>query len=79
MFHARICTPNDAFHFIAEVNSYNLQTLRYHLRQTMREDAHVKLSLQIDPSDERNFARYTARWLPGLIAAGTEVEMDVGT
>jgi hypothetical protein len=76
MFHARICTAHDAFHIIAEVNPYNLQTLRHHLRQSMREGDHVKLSLQIDPSDRRNFDRFTARWLPGLIASGTEVEMD---
>lgn len=77
MFHARICTPNDAFHFIAEVSPYNLQTLRYHVRQTLREGGQVKLSLQIDPPDERNFVRYTARWLPHLIASGTEVDMNL--
>jgi hypothetical protein len=76
MFHARICTTHDAFHFIAEVNPYNLQTLRHHVRQSIREDGPLKISLQVDAPDQRAFVRYTARWLPGLIAAGTQVEMD---
>jgi hypothetical protein len=78
MLHARIHTAHDAFHFIAEVTSYNLQTLRQHLRQSVREGAHVTVSLQIDARDELDFARYTAAWLPDLIEAGINVEMDIG-
>lgn len=77
MFHAHIRTPHDAFHFIAEVNPYNLQTLRQHVRQSLREDGALKISVLIDPPDQRAFARYTARWLPQLIEAGTQVEVDV--
>lgn len=76
MFHARICTTHDAFHLIAEVNPYNLQTLRHHVSQSIREDGPLKISLQVDAPDQRAFVRYTARWLPGLIASGTQVEMD---
>lgn len=77
MLHARIRTSHDAFHFIAEVNSYNLQTLRQHLRQSIRESAEVKLSLLLEACDEPDFARYTAGWLPDLIQAGIKVEMDI--
>ena len=77
MLHAHIRTPHDAFHFIAQVNSYNLQTLRQHLRQTIREGAHVELSLLVDACDEIDFARYSAPWLPALIEAGITVEMDI--
>ena len=73
MFHARICTPHDAFHFIAEVTPYNLQTFRQHIRQSMREDGPLTISLQIDPDDRRRFARQTSGWLPRLIASGTKV------
>jgi hypothetical protein len=52
MFHARICTTHDAFHLIAEVNPYNLQTLRHHVRQSIREDGPLKISLQVDASDQ---------------------------
>lgn len=77
MLHAQIRTPHDAFHFIGEVNSYNVQTLHQHLRQTIREGAQVKLSLLIDARDEVEFARYSARWLPELIESGITVEMDI--
>jgi hypothetical protein len=77
MLHARIRTPHDAFHFIAEVNPYNLQTLRQHVRQSLREDGPLRISVAIDPADEAVFARYTARWLPQLIEAGTVVEVDL--
>ena len=79
MLHARIRTTHDAFHFIAEVNSYNLQTLRQHVRQSIREGAEVKLSLLIDACDEIDFARYAAPWLPDLIQAGMTVEMDINS
>jgi len=74
MFHARICTAHDAFHFIAEVTPYNLQTFRQHIRQSIRENGPLTISLQIDPDDRRNFARHTAHWLPHLIETGTKVE-----
>jgi hypothetical protein len=77
MLHAHIRTPHDAFHFIAEVNPYNLQTLRQHLRQSLREEGPLHVSLQIDPTDQSAFARYTARWLPQIIAAGNAVEVNV--
>jgi hypothetical protein len=79
MLHARIRTADDAFHFIAEVNSYNLQTLRQHLRQSLREGAQVQLSLHVDAPDELEFARYTAGWLPELIEAGIVVDMDLSS
>jgi len=77
MLHAHIRTPHDAFHFIAEVNPYNLQTLHQHVRQSLREEGQLQISVQIDSTDQSAFARYTARWLPQLIAAGTAVEVDV--
>ena len=73
MFHARICTSLDAFHLIAEVTPYNLQTLRQHVHQSIRENGPLTISLQIDPSDRRSFARHTAHWLPRLIATGSTV------
>ena len=77
MLHARIRTPHDAFHFIAEVTPYNLQTLRQHVRQSLREDGQLTISMRIDPADEIAFALATSHWLPALIAAGARVELDV--
>ena len=77
MFHARIRTPNDVFHLIAEVNSYNLQTLRQHLRQSLREDGSLQISVLLDPGDQRAFARYTSRWLPKMIETGAQVAVEV--
>jgi len=78
MLHARIRTGRDAFHFIAEVNAYNLQTLRQHVRQSLRESDDLALSMRIDRADQPAFERHTARWLPALIKAGTCVELNVG-
>jgi hypothetical protein len=77
MLHAHIRTAHDAFHFIAEVNPYNLQTLRQHVNQSLREDGQLTISMQIDSADEAVFARHAARWLPALIEAGTAVELGV--
>jgi hypothetical protein len=77
MFHARIRSPYDAFHFIGEVTPYNMQTLRQHVRQSLREHGRLTISLELDSRDEPAFAHYTARWLPQLFDAGTEVEVEV--
>jgi hypothetical protein len=79
MIHAQIRTAHDAMHFFAEVNPYNLQTLRQHVKQRLHDDGPLTISLQIDPSDERAFTRYTSSWLPALIEAGTAVELDIAT
>jgi len=77
MLHARIRTGRDAFHFIGEVNAYNLQTLRQHVQQSLRECTDLTLSMRIDLPDQRAFERYTAAWLPALIEGGTAVELRV--
>jgi hypothetical protein len=79
MLHARIGTQSDAFHFIAEVNPYNVQTLRQHVRQSLRDDAQLKVSVAIDLADQPAFGRLTARWLPQLIEAGAVVEVQVSS
>lgn len=75
MFHVRISTEQGALNFIAEVNSYNLQTLRQHVKESLRDDRTLSLSVELEPSDQRAFTRYTAGWLPRLIKAGTRVDV----
>lgn len=76
MLHVRIRSPHDAFHFIGEVNPYNLQTLRHHIRQSLRENGRLTVAVQIDPSDEPVFSRYAARWLHDLGDRGTAMHVD---
>lgn len=77
MMHARISTEHDAFHFFGEVNPYNLETLRQHVRQTMHDDGGIRLLVEIEPADQRAFNQRTARWLPRLVATGTDVQIAV--
>ncbi len=77
MLHAVIRSGRDALHFIAEVNGYNLQTLRQHVRQTSREDGPVHLRVEIDADDQAAFVHYANRWLRGLSQRGTAVEVEV--
>lgn len=76
MLHVRIRSPHDAFHFIGEVNPYNLQTLRHHIRQSLRENGRLTVAVQIDPADEPLFSRYAASWLHELGDRGTAVHVD---
>ncbi len=76
MLHVRIRTPHDAFHFFGEVSPYNLQTVRQHVRQSLRESGRLTVSLQIDPSDEPLFARFVPAWLRQLGDNGTAVEIN---
>lgn len=77
MLRAVIRSDQDALHFFAEVNGYNLQTLRQHVRQTARERGRVHLCVEIDPHDQATFAQYARRWLPALSKAGSAVEVTV--
>ena len=76
MLHVRIRSPHDAFHFIGEVNPYNLQTLQHHIRQSLRENGRLTVAVQIDPADEPLFSRYAADWLHELGDRGTAVHVD---
>lgn len=78
MLHAVIRSGrDDAFHFFGEVSGYNLQTLRDHVRQTVREDGLVHLRVEIDPADRPTFDRCTEKWLSHLTDAGAVVEVEV--
>jgi len=77
MLHAVIRSSRDAMHFFAEVNGYNLQTLRQHVRQTNREDGPVHLRVEIDPHDQAAFVHYSTRWLRALSQRGAAVEVEV--
>jgi len=75
MLHAVIQTDRDAFHFFGEVNGYNMQTLRQHVCQTMKEAGSVRLLLRIDPTDREVFKTLGPKWLSNV--AGTIVEVSV--
>ena len=77
MLQAVIRSSRDAMHFFAEVNGYNLQILRQHVRQTSREDGPVHLRVEIDPHDQAAFVHYTTRLLRALSQRGTAVEVEV--
>ena len=75
MLHAVIRTGQDAFHFFGEVNGYNLQTLRQHVRHGAREGGPLHLRFEIEPADEVSFARHGKRWLEALAKRGTVIEV----
>lgn len=75
MLYAVIRSGRDAFHFFGEVSGYNLQTLRQHVRQTLKEDADVHLRVELGADDHEPFTRHTRRWLPNLADAGVSIEV----
>lgn len=79
MLHAVIRTDSDAFHFFGEVNGYNLQTLRQHVHQTVRESGPIRLQLKIDPKDQLSFHTAMRNWLSQLQDSGTVIEVSVRT
>jgi len=77
MLHAVIRSEDTAFHFSAEVDSYNLQMLLQHIRHATSRGRRVQLQIEIDREDELAFAKHTRRWLRGMRAAGGELKVAV--
>ncbi|HVN83349.1 MAG TPA: hypothetical protein VMW17_00750 [Candidatus Binatia bacterium] len=77
MLHAEIRTDRDAFHFFGEVNGYNLETLRQHVRETALESGTVHLRLEIDRADASAFNGSAAGWLSRLADRGAFIEINV--
>jgi hypothetical protein len=74
MLRAVIRSGREVFHFSGELSGYNLQTLRQHIRKPS-EAGTVHLRIQIEPSDEEAFGRYSSRWLPELAKSGAVIEL----
>lgn len=73
MLHAIIRSQGYGFHFIGEVNDYNLATLQQHVRDTRRGGAPVSLRLHLDCADEHAVHDGFRRWLRQLERAGVSV------
>jgi hypothetical protein len=76
MLHAVIRTRNEAFHFFAEPDLYNLETLQQHVRGARRDSRQVKLEISFDPPSGPDIARRVNRWLHRLSRVGVSVELD---
>ena len=77
MLHAVIRSGREALHFFGEVNPYNLQTLRDHVRQSAREDRTIQIRVEVDPKDRLTFDHLAATWLPRVQDSGAVVEVAV--
>jgi hypothetical protein len=77
MLHAVIRSGREALHFFGEVNPYNLQTLRDHVRQSVREHQPVQVRVEIDPRDRLAFDQLASKWLLSVQGSGAAVEIAV--
>lgn len=75
MLHAVVRSEQSALHFYGEVSGYNVQTLRQHVRQALRDGSPVHLRLEILPADREAFGYYAGRWLRALRRSGAMVEV----
>jgi hypothetical protein len=76
MLHAVIRTRHEAFHFFAEPDAYNLETLQQHVRGARRESGGVRLEISFDPPSGPEVVRRITRWLHRLSRIGVAVELD---
>lgn len=76
MFHASVETERDTFHFIAELDPYNLETLQQYVRSLRRESGLVRLRFEIGEGDKRAFILFARSWLKRLQRdAGVDVHL----
>jgi len=67
MLHAVIRNREDALHFLAEVNAYNLKTLEQHAREMAKLCATV-VDIELDPADRDYLNGRGQRWIKRLAA-----------
>jgi hypothetical protein len=65
MLHAVIRNRDDAMHFLAEVNAYNLKTLEQHAR-AMARSCETVVDIELDPADRDYLIRRGQRWMQRL-------------
>ena len=76
MLYAVIRSRNEALHFIAELNPYNLETLRDYARGTSRECGSTDLKIAVPAADQKTLRRYTRGWRSRLNKAGVSVSIE---
>jgi hypothetical protein len=77
MLHATIRTSREALHFIGAVSPYSLRTLQQYMREARRDEQEVRLCVELEAADEREFSRHAQRWLGHLRRRGVQVDIDV--
>jgi hypothetical protein len=77
MLHATIRTSREALHFIGAVSPYSLRTLQEYMREARRGERDVRLWVELEAADEREFSRHAQRWLGHLRRRGVQVDIDV--
>jgi hypothetical protein len=76
MMYAVIRAGGEALHFIAELNPYNLQTLRDYARGIARDRGPAELRISFDATDEIALRQLGERWLPRLAASGVSLFLE---
>lgn len=76
MFHAVVRSGNDALHFIAEIDGYNLQTLQQYVRGAVEESGTAELFVEVDSPEQAGWERQTRRWLSRLCRNGVQVHVE---
>jgi uncharacterized protein (DUF2267 family) len=76
MLHATIRSHGEALHFIAELDHYNLQTLRQHLQGALADRGSAELHVRIDADQRRDWEKRTQRWLSRLVQAGVPIHVE---
>ncbi|HVM95411.1 MAG TPA: hypothetical protein VMT89_03430 [Candidatus Acidoferrales bacterium] len=77
MLHAEIRWSGDALHFVGEADGYNLQTLRHHMMEALREKGPVAVNIELSERDLPLFERQTRGWMSQLKEHGARVVVTV--
>ena len=78
MLHAVIRWEHDALHFFGDVTSYNLQTLRLHVRDRARNGGVPAVRFEVDAEDRPRFVKHMSSWLAELRGVASPLEVVVG-
>jgi hypothetical protein len=77
MLHATIRTSREALHFIGTVSPDSVRILQQYVRDAGRDEREIRLCVDLEPADEREFARHAQRWIGHLRRRGVQVDIDV--
>jgi hypothetical protein len=77
MLYATIRTSREALHFIGTVSPESVHTLQQYMREAGREKGEIRLCVDLEPEDEREFSRHAQRWLGQLRRRGVQVDVDI--
>jgi hypothetical protein len=75
MFHAVIHARQSSLHLVAETDPYNLETLRQHVVDAVRQSEPVRLHIDVHPEQRDELVGRIRKWVKRIEEAGAQVEV----